>query len=82
MPELTMEEITQIVRSRQAGNSRLLEHMIEVRRRYNAEWVMPFSTNEDMPEVDAGVPQLIAETIDSLRSSSHKGVFSESNGVG
>lgn len=66
MPELTMEEITQIVRSRQAGNSRLLEHMIEVRRRYNAEWVMPFSTNEDMPEVDAGVPQLIAETIDSL----------------
>jgi len=66
MAELSMEEIVTIMRNRQASNSRLLDHMIEVRNRYNADWVLPAVTADDVPEQSAGVPLLIAETIDNL----------------
>jgi hypothetical protein len=59
------DEIYAIVKKRQDRNSPLLNQMIDVRDRYNGDWVMPDLQGGDQPEMPALTPALITETIDS-----------------
>lgn len=64
MSQITFGQIVQIVRSRQQSQSQLLQQMIEVRRRYNAEWVMPVPTDHDAPDLAPVTATIISEAID------------------
>lgn len=56
-------EIVAIARARQIRNSQLIDNMIAVRDRYNAEWVMPVATDYDN-DIAQTTALLIAEAID------------------
>ena len=61
---ITWDEIVATVRNRQMNNGDLLEKMIEVRRRYNADWVIPYVSEIDNEVLPPTTPALIAEAID------------------
>ena len=63
---ITWDDIVAIVRNRQMNNGDLLEKMIEVRRRYNADWVVPYVSEMDNEVLPPTTPALIAEAIDFL----------------
>jgi len=63
---ITWDDIVSIVRNRQMNNGELLEKMIEVRRRYNADWVVPYVSEMDSEVLPPTTPALIAEAIDFL----------------
>lgn len=63
---ISWDDIVSIVRNRQMNNGDLLEKMIEVRRRYNADWVVPYVSEMDSEVLPPTTPALIAEAIDFL----------------
>jgi hypothetical protein len=63
---ITWDDVVAIVRNRQMNNGELLEKMIEVRRRYNSDWVLPYVSEHDDAVLPPTTPALIAEAIDFL----------------
>jgi hypothetical protein len=63
---ITWDDVVAIVRNRQMNNGELLEKMIEVRRRYNSDWVLPYVSDHDDAVLPPTTPALIAEAIDFL----------------
>jgi len=63
---ITWDQIVMICRNRQMNNGALLGKMIEVRRRYNADWVLPYVSETDSDVLPPTTPALIAEAIDFL----------------
>ena len=63
---ITWDQIVMVCRNRQMNNGALLSKMIEVRRRYNADWVVPYVSDVDSETLPATTPTLIAEAIDFL----------------
>ena len=63
---ITWDDVVSIVRNRQMNNGELLEKMIEVRRRYNSDWVIPYVSEHDDAVLPPTTPALIAEAIDFL----------------
>lgn len=61
----TFHEIVTIVRQRQLTNSRALQQMIEVKERYNGDWVIPFVSEEEGKQLAPLTPQLIADAVDN-----------------
>jgi hypothetical protein len=61
MTELAWDQIVTIVRNRQSNNHVILDRMIEVKDRYNGDWVMPAPDEAALPTT---TPQLIADAID------------------
>lgn len=60
----TWEEIDDIVRTRQLARLPVLRKMLDVRDRYNGDWVLPYPTDDDAPDLPPTTPLLIAEGID------------------
>lgn len=58
------DEIVATVRNRQMNSGELIDKMIEVRRRYNADWVIPYVSEIDSEVLPPTTPALIAEAID------------------
>lgn len=63
---ITWDQIVMTCRNRQMNNGELLGKMIEVRRRYNADWVLPYVSEVDTEVLPPTTPALIAEAIDFL----------------
>lgn len=57
---------TTIVRMRQSEDSLLKQAMIEVKNRYNGDFIVPLSDVEGNPVMEPPVPALIADAIDGL----------------
>ena len=62
----TFDEIVGIIRQRQDAQSPLLERMLEVKERYNGEYVIPLPSMENEPVLPPLTPALIAENIDAV----------------
>ena len=62
----TFDEIVGIIRQRQDVQSPLLERMLEVKERYNGEYVIPLPSMENEPVLPPLTPALIAENIDAV----------------
>jgi hypothetical protein len=62
----TFDEIVGIIRQRQDIQSPLLERMLEVKERYNGEYVIPLPSMENEPVLPPLTPALIAENIDAV----------------
>lgn len=60
------ETIWSLIEQRRERNSPVLEQMIQVRDRYNADWVVPDVSKEVAPDLPPLTPALIAETIDNF----------------
>lgn len=58
--------IWSLIEQRREHNSPVLSQMIEVRDRYNADWVVPDVSKEVAPDLPPLTPALIAETIDNF----------------
>lgn len=63
---MTWDEIVATVYNRQAHDADLLTKMIEVRQRYNGEWVLPYVSEEDAAQLPSTTPGLIAGAVDFL----------------
>lgn len=59
------ETIHATMQNRKARNGPIINQMITVRDRYNGDWVVPYLTAEEAPELPPLTPAIIAETIDS-----------------
>lgn len=57
-------EIAEIMESRRQAQSPLIEKMIEVRDRYNGEWVVPMVGHDDETDLPPMTPALVADAID------------------
>lgn len=66
------EDIVSIVDARRSALSPTIKQMIEVKRRYNGDYVVPLPNLEDAPELPPLTPSLIADAIDhtAMRASS------------
>ena len=62
----TFDEIVGIIRQRQDVQSPLLERMLEVKERYNGDYVIPLPSMENEPVLPPLTPALIAENIDAV----------------
>lgn len=60
------EQIYAAMQQRKQRNGPILNKMIEVRDRYNGDWVVPHVSKEDAPTLPPLTPALIAETVDNL----------------
>ena len=65
MPE-TWDDIVATVNRRRELNDVAIMEMVEVRRRYNADWVVPMPDTQGEPELPPITPALIAEAIDNV----------------
>lgn len=61
----TWSDIYTIMQSRKAANGPILNQMITVRDRYNGDWIVPYLSKEEAPELPPLTPAIISETIDS-----------------
>lgn len=61
----TWDEIFAAMQQRREKNSPILEQMITIRNRYNGDWVVPYLTQEEAPELPPLTPSIIANTIDN-----------------
>ena len=61
---MTFADIVTVVRTRQQNQSIMLQKMIEVRQRYNADYIVPWSSDDDQPDQGLAMPLLITESID------------------
>jgi hypothetical protein len=59
------EDIYAIMDGRRERQSPIIKQMIEVRDRYNADWVLPNISAEMMTDLPPLSPQIIAETVDN-----------------
>lgn len=62
----TWDDIYTIMQTRKAANGPILNQMITVRDRYNGDWVVPYLTKEEAPELPPLTPAIISETIDNF----------------
>ena len=62
----TFDEIVGIVKQRQQNGSVLLERMLEVKERYNGDYVIPIPSMEGEPVLPPLTPALISENIDAV----------------
>ena len=62
----TFEEIVAIVKQRQQNGSALLQRMLDVKERYNGEYVIPIPSMEEEPVLPPLTPALISENIDAV----------------
>jgi len=62
----SFEEIVGIIKMRQSGSSVLLKRMLDVKERYNGDYVIPLPTMEGEPILPPLTPALIAENIDAV----------------
>ena len=62
----TFDEIVGIIRQRQDSQGPLLERMLQVKERYNGEYVIPLPSMENEPVLPPLTPALIAENIDAI----------------
>lgn len=61
----TFDEIVTILQQRRDDQSPLFAAMIEVRNRYNADYVVPLPTLDDQPEFPPLTPALVANGVDA-----------------
>lgn len=59
-------EIVDLVLERQDANHVLLNAMIDIRDRYNGEYVLPWFTDESIEDAAIAIPSLVAEAVDNL----------------
>ena len=59
----TFEEIVGIVRQRQESQSDLLNRMLEIKERYNGDYVIPLPSMDNEPILPPLTPALISENI-------------------
>ena len=62
----TFDEIVGIVRQRQQAQSPLLARMMEVKERYNGDYVIPLPSMDEEPVLPPLTPALISENIDAV----------------
>jgi len=62
----TFPEIVSIMQARRRASGPLINACLEVKRRYNGEWVLPLPFMDDDPEVGNMGPALIAESVEHL----------------
>lgn len=62
---MDFRDIVAIIRQRQAANTSALQMMIEVKQRYNGDWVIPFISEEEARQLQPLTPQLIADAVDN-----------------
>lgn len=62
----TWDEIRGIVAQRRSAEEHLKRAMIEVKDRYNGDYVIPLPSVKGQPDMDAPVPRLIADGIDGM----------------
>ena len=62
----TWDEIRNIVEQRRSDDDHVKSQMIEVKDRYNGDYVIPMPTVEGQPEMEPPVPRLIADGIDHI----------------
>ena len=62
----TFEEIVGIVRQRQDIQSPLLSKMIDIKERYNGDYVIPLPSMDEEPVLPPLTPSLISENIDAV----------------
>ncbi len=62
----TWDDIYTIMQTRKAANGPILNQMITVRDRYNGDWIVPYLTKEEAPELPPLTPAIISETIDNF----------------
>jgi hypothetical protein len=65
MPE-TWDDIVATINRRRELNDVAIMEMVEVRRRYNADWVVPMPDTQGEPQLPPITPALIAEAIDNV----------------
>ena len=61
----TFEEIVGIIRQRQEAQSPLLERMLDIKERYNGDYVIPLPSMDEEPILPPLTPALISENIDA-----------------
>lgn len=61
----TWDEIFAAMQQRREKNGPILEQMISIRNRYNGDWVVPYLTQDEAPELPPLTPSIIANTIDN-----------------
>lgn len=66
MERRAWSHIVDLVYERQDANHVLLDAMIDIRDRYNGEYVLPWFTDESIEDVAVAVPSLVAEAVDNL----------------
>ena len=59
------EDIFAILEGRREAQSPIIKQMIEVRDRYNSDWVLPALSAEVMAQMPNLSPQIIADTVDN-----------------
>lgn len=62
----TWEEIRELTVSLQERRSPVLEYMLQIKRHYEADWVVPNPEVKEEPDAAQFTPSLITDTIDSL----------------
>ena len=62
----TFEEIVGIIRQRQEAQSPLLERMLDIKERYNGDYVIPLPSMDEEPILPPLTPSLISENIDAV----------------
>jgi len=62
----TFEEIVGIIRQRQEYQSPLMARMLEIKERYNGDYVIPLPSMEEEPVLPPLTPALISENIDAV----------------
>jgi hypothetical protein len=62
----TFEDIRNTAKSLQSARSPLIRHMMEIRRYYEADWVIPLADSKNEPNMATYIPSLITDTVDGL----------------
>ena len=62
----TFEEIVGIIRKRQEAQTPVINKMLEIKERYNGDYVIPLPTLEEEPVLPPLTPALISENIDAI----------------
>jgi len=62
----TFDEIVSIIRQRQDAQNPLLDRMLEIKERYNGEYVIPLPSMDEEPVLPPLTPALISENIDAI----------------
>lgn len=61
----SFDDIVQVVENRRAANSDLINEMLEVRKRYHADYIIPMPDLDDQPDLPPLTPALVANAIDA-----------------
>ena len=64
----TFDEIVGIIRQRENAQTPVLKKMVEVKERYNGDYVIPLPTLDEEPILPPLTPALISENIDPIKT--------------